>query len=106
MLNRLKRALVESYVGAIALGYLLAQAILEFMSIFTAPLMAWASQKQFRGVTQHTVESGTPSLLMALPYLVSCVLLLALWYVLVHWLYLKPMKTGASRPASSPGQAA
>lgn len=39
MLNRLKRTLVESFVGAIALGYLLAQTILHFVNIFASPVV-------------------------------------------------------------------
>jgi hypothetical protein len=41
MLRRLKRVLVESFVGAIALGYLLAQGLLHFVYIFTSPFSEW-----------------------------------------------------------------
>jgi hypothetical protein len=38
MFNRLKRAVVESYVGAIALGYLFAQGMFRFVNIFASPV--------------------------------------------------------------------
>jgi hypothetical protein len=38
MFERLKQSVVESYVGAIALGCLLAQSLVHFASIFTAPV--------------------------------------------------------------------
>ena len=40
MLERFKRALVESFIGAIGLGYLLAQGILHFVNIFASPVQA------------------------------------------------------------------
>jgi len=40
---RLKQALIESYVGAIALGYLFAQGILHFVTIFASPVAGWLS---------------------------------------------------------------
>jgi hypothetical protein len=45
MLNRLKRVLVKSFIGAIALGYLFAEAVLYFVNIFTAPISEWITQK-------------------------------------------------------------
>lgn len=45
MFERLKRALVESYVGAVALGYPFAQAIMHFVNIFASPVSAWAARK-------------------------------------------------------------
>src|SRR6185437_5096899 len=44
MFERLKRTLVESYVGAIALGYLLAQVILHFVEIFASPVAVWVRE--------------------------------------------------------------
>ena len=38
MFERLKQSVVESQVGAIALGWLLAQSLVHFASIFTAPV--------------------------------------------------------------------
>ncbi len=36
--KRVRRVLVEGFVGAIAFGYILAQAILHFVNIFASPL--------------------------------------------------------------------
>ncbi len=38
MLDRTKRALVSSFIGAIGLGYVLGEAVLYFVAVFTAPL--------------------------------------------------------------------
>ena len=48
MLNRIKRALVESFVGAIALGYVLAQTIMHFVNIFASPIAGWVAQEEYR----------------------------------------------------------
>jgi hypothetical protein len=40
MFERLKQSVVESYIGAIALGWLLAQSLVHFANIFTARLLA------------------------------------------------------------------
>jgi hypothetical protein len=45
MSNRFKQALVESYIGAIGLGYLFAQCVLHFVSLFALPLTAWVSRE-------------------------------------------------------------
>jgi hypothetical protein len=38
MFERLKQSVVESYAGAIALGWLLAQSLVHFTNMFTAPV--------------------------------------------------------------------
>ncbi len=87
MLERLKQVVVESYLGAIALGYLLAQAILYFVNIFAAPVAQWASGKIYQGIAPRTAERVGFPLQAALPPLVSFVVLLLIWYVLLRWLY-------------------
>ena len=46
MFERLKQALVESFVGTVALGYLLAQCILHFVNIFASPLTGWVTRSR------------------------------------------------------------
>jgi len=46
MLHRLKAALVDNYVGAIALGYLLGDGVEEIATVFIAPLSEWARLKE------------------------------------------------------------
>ena len=86
MLDRLKRVLVESFVGAIALGYLFASAILNFVNIFVAPVAGWASQKTYPGIIRQNNTLGLP-LQVAIPQLVSFLVLVLVWYILLRWLY-------------------
>jgi ABC-type sulfate transport system permease component len=95
MFERLKRTLVESFVGAIALGYLFAQAALYLVNAFTAPVAGWVRRKEFPG----TAATAGFSLQAALPQLVSFVVLLLIWYVLLRWLYFTPPKSVTSELA-------
>jgi hypothetical protein len=54
MFERLKQSVVESYVGAIALGWLLAQSPVYFANIFTAPVARSILRREYRGFTEHT----------------------------------------------------
>jgi hypothetical protein len=96
MLDRVKRVLVESFVGAIALGYLLAQAILAFVNIFASPIEGWLSQNYVRDVTSRTTVAPLSPLYFAFPQLVTFVVLLLAWYVLLRWLYFTPLESQAS----------
>lgn len=106
MFERLKRALVESFVGAIALGYLFAQGILHFVNIFTSPVAGWVARKEYREFIPRTTASAGFSLQDALPELIRFFLLLLVWYVLLRWLYFKPLKKETSEPAPNPEQGA
>jgi hypothetical protein len=86
MFDRLKRVLVETFVGAIALGYLLASAILFFVNIFPASFAAWLVR------SGPPIASGRFSLETALRPAISFVVLLIVWYVLLRWLYFTPPK--------------
>jgi hypothetical protein len=99
MLDRMKRVVVESYVGAIALGYLLAQVIMHLVGIFASPVAAWLGRKEVREfVPNHAPVTGF-SLQDALPELIRFSLLLLLWYVLLRWLYFNPLQEKPSEPA-------
>jgi predicted Kef-type K+ transport protein len=87
MLERLKRALVDSYIGAIALGWVLAQDIMHFVGIFSAPVASWVSQNTYREMTQKTNGLAGFPFQDALPELVRAFLLLMVWSVLIRWLY-------------------
>ena|SRR5256885_2896530 len=98
MFERLKRSLVESFIGAIALGYLLAQTILYFVGIFSVPLTGWISRREYPELTSHsTARSGFP-FGEATPQLVSFALLSVIWYILLRWLYFGPLKEEAPKP--------
>jgi len=92
MFDRLKRVLVESFVGAIGLGYLLAQIALYFMSMFTAPVSGWAEKRLVRGIVGGTTANlGFPLEASLTPGL-AFLLLSLIWYVLLRWLYFTPPK--------------
>lgn len=47
MLEQLKRALVESFVGAIALGWVFAQGFIHFSYSFIKPFALWFQRKEY-----------------------------------------------------------
>ena len=102
MFERLKHALVGSYVGAIALGWLFAQGVIQFVNIFAAPIAGWVSRNDYRAIVPGGAALAGFSLRDALPDLSRSVVLFLVWYLLVRWLYFTPPKTGASEPAPNP----
>jgi hypothetical protein len=102
MFERLRRTLVETFVGAIALGYLLAQSILHFVNIFTSPLAGWVTRNEYREMMPRTASSAGFPLQLALPELIRFSLLLLVWYVLLRWLYFKPLKNDSYELAKNP----
>ena len=87
MLERLRSVLVSSFVGAIALGWVFAQAILHFAYVFSAPVAGWLTRREYHGMVDH-VNAGF-SLHDALPDLAKSVSLLIVGYLLLRWLYYK-----------------
>ena len=92
MFKRLKQALVESFVGAIALGWLLAQSLSHFAATFTSPLAALAMQKQMQAFQSSSPRWENAALQRAILELVTAVSLFALSYILLRWLYYKPVQ--------------
>lgn len=103
MFEPLKRTLVESYVGAIALGYMLAQGILHFVNIFVSPVALWILRKDFLAFMPGGTISVTTSLRAAIPELVTILVLLPIWYVLLRWLYFQPLKKVMPEQAPASG---
>jgi hypothetical protein len=104
MLERLKRTLVETYIGAIALGYLLAQAVLQFANTFASPLQLWATQNELAGIAPgNSRPNGI--LLYTLGHFADFLALLLVWYLLFRWLYFKPFQKEEPEPAANPEQA-
>jgi hypothetical protein len=98
VLERLRRALTESYIGAIAMGWLLAQDILQFVNIFATPVEGWVSQRVYPGLR---AQAGGPQGIgfeLGLPEVIRFLLILAIWYALVRWLYFPSNKTSAALP--------
>src|SRR5437879_2689224 len=92
MFDRLKRIIVESFIGAIALGMLLEQVILSFVNIFTSPVARWLVRSGYPPPAPATAAS-TGFVLQAavLPYLIEFVVLMPVWYLLLRWLYFTPL---------------
>ena len=107
MIRRVKQAVVESYIGAIALGYLLAQVVWHFVDVFAAPLTFWASGKEMAQMTGHSNPAPFIAYRDAIPEMVRFVLLLLIWCILVPWLYYGPVEgraTSENDPAPAAGR--
>jgi hypothetical protein len=89
MLEQVKKALVESYAGAIAIGWLFSNGILHFAYMFSAPVADWFTRRSYRDLTQRNISTSI-NLQMALPELMRSIVILLLAYVLLRWLYFKP----------------
>ncbi len=96
MVERFKNALVESFVGAIAVGWIFAQGIYHFAFMFVAPVAGWLSRREYRGIMGQTGNVPGFSLQDALPELAKSVCLLLAGYVLLRWLYYKRPQTQTS----------
>ena len=97
-MRRLKTALVTSFVGAIALGWLFAQALLHFAGIFATPIATSILGREYRDLTGRSTTSMGYFIQGAVPELVKCVVLLLVGYVLLRWLYFTPV---GQNPAES-----
>lgn len=94
MFKKLKMTLVNSFVGALALGWLFAQAILHFAYVFSAPVASWLTRREYQRMTDHPV--ATFSLQDAIPELIKSTSMLLIGYFLLRWLYYKPLESEAS----------
>lgn len=100
MFERIRRAMVESFVGAVALGWLFAQGILHFVDIFTAPISGWLVRSEYGRLTDH--PSARFMLRDSLPELARSFFLLLFWYILLRWLYFKPVRKETPESTSIP----
>ncbi|MGA9039722.1 MAG: hypothetical protein WB421_04230 [Terriglobales bacterium] len=92
MFKRLRRALVTSFVGAIAVGWIFAQGMLHFAYIFSAPIAGWLMRREYHDVMERATTVTGISLQDGLPELVRSVSLLLVGYFLLRWLYFKPLE--------------
>jgi hypothetical protein len=101
LLKRLKRALVESFVGAIALGWLFAQSAVHFAYVFALPVVNWLGSSTYRRFANQAAPL-TFSLRDGLPELTRSLSLLVVGYVLLRWLYFTPIEQEVTpNPAES-----
>jgi len=77
-----------------ALGYLLAEVILHFVRIFTEPAAAWVAQNE---QIIPGIQTSVSPLKYAVPQILGFVVLLAVWYALLRWLYLEPSDNSSTR---------
>lgn len=81
---------MESFVGAICLGYLFAQGFIHLAYVLTAPLASWISRKEYGALVKPEIPTRF-YFQDALPELARAASLLLLGYILLRWLYFKPV---------------
>jgi hypothetical protein len=87
MLHRLKTALVDSYVGAIALGYLLGEGVEQIATAFAAPFSEWIALQELRRLSLPSESSAGFGLRASLPHLAHGVFFILIGLALLRWLY-------------------
>lgn len=94
MLDRLRAALVDSFAGAIALGFLFAEGIQRMAYIFADPVTRWLLQRfqEQQNGRYSSLFTSPPRFPfeMAIPQLFTALFLLTASYVLLRWLYFPP----------------
>jgi hypothetical protein len=101
MLERIKKALVESFVGVIVVGSLFASGILSLASGISTPLANWLSE----WIQQAKSPAGYPNQppqFFFLPFIrewISAALLLLIACLLLRWLYIEPSAAEPSDPS-------
>jgi hypothetical protein len=87
MLERLKTALVDSFVGAIALGWILAMGITRFVAIFVEPATVWVTRRQNWEIYSASSPSAAFPFQLVLSQLLTAAGYLLIGYGLLRWLY-------------------
>lgn len=90
MFSKLKTALVESYVGAIALGWIFAQSILHLVGVITTPLSVWEQQRFMRELRIGDVKHLGFPFQSSIPQLIAAIALALVGWLLLRWLYYSP----------------
>jgi hypothetical protein len=101
MLERIKKALVESFVGVIVVGMLFADGIMSFVSGISTPLANWLTEwiQQAKGsVLVQTPLPRFPVLPFIREWIAAALLLLAA-FLLLRWLYIEPSAAEPSDPS-------
>lgn len=100
MLERSRKVLVESFVGAIALGWLFSQGILHLAYMFAAPVSAWLARREYNRMLRGGGGPAGFYFQDVLPELIRSLSLLVLTYLLLRWLYFKPTRQDVTEPQS------
>jgi mannose/fructose/N-acetylgalactosamine-specific phosphotransferase system component IID len=101
MLERIKKALVESFVGAIVVGVLIANGIVNLVTSITTPLTEWVN---LRFQEQQSSTFFPPQYLQFLlrhliQQLIGAALFLLIAFLLLRWLYIEPSAVEPSDPS-------
>jgi hypothetical protein len=100
MLHRLKRALVDSYVGAIALGFLLGEGMEQLAMVLTAPLAEWVGLREMHWISPRTYPEPGFRMQPSIGPLVHGVFFVLLGLALLRWLYYPAKANAVSEPVS------
>jgi hypothetical protein len=98
MLHRLKTALVDSYVGAVALGYLLGEGVEEISTVFIAPFSEWVQLKELHRILPQGAPDPGFGPLASLPHLAHGIFYVLIALALLRWLYYPAKVETLSRP--------
>ncbi len=87
MLERMKTALVDSYAGAIALGWLFAMGITRFVGVFIEPVTVWMTRRQSWEIYSAGATSPAFPFQLVFSQLLTSASYLLIGYGLLRWLY-------------------
>lgn len=101
-IQTIRKILLHEYIGAIAIGFLLAQSAIR---LITAIVQPFSFLLEPRRSSIFTADRSFPCERLLLPNVVSAVLLFIVAYALIRWLYLGRLGvvSGADTP-EMPGQ--
>jgi hypothetical protein len=102
MLERVKNALVQSFVGAIAIGWLFANGIVRFVTGITTPLTEWMTEQIQQQQSSVLLRSSQFRFQRVISEWIAAALLLLVAYQLLRWLYFEPRAAENPNPSHAP----
>lgn len=87
MIDRLKRALIDSYVGVVAIGWMISDAGVRIASAFSEPILTSFRHRLATETFGVRPSSAPIDWQLVFPDLISAAILLAFSYGLLRWLY-------------------
>jgi hypothetical protein len=98
MFKKARKALVESFVGAIALGCVFAYGVFNLVEAVSVPISNWAAQQYMVSFSNPSVSRRVvefPWLVVARPLFQGAALVLV-GYLLLRWLYYPTKQTATA----------
>jgi H+/Cl- antiporter ClcA len=83
-MKRIREILLTQYIGAIAIGMMIAQALVGFVSLLVQPVIWYQQTRSSRSVLESASPLPWSNLL---PLALTVVLYVAVSYALLIWLY-------------------